>query len=172
MSLARIIVPLLLAPTVAFAGTSYDRAPVVAVEPVYEIVTHTVPREQCYEQNVAYREPTSRRSFAGPIVGAIIGGVIGNALGHHHHDKEVATVVGALVGGSIGAGVARRNRYHDAPVSYRIEEVCNVVQEVREEQRLAGYDVTYRYGNRTYTTRMQRHPGDSVRVRVRVTPVP
>ncbi len=171
MSIARVIVPLLLAPTVAFGATNYDRAPVVAVEPVYEIVTHAVPREQCYEQNVAYREPTQRRSFTGPIVGAIIGGAIGNALGHHKHNKQVGVVVGALLGGSIGADVARRNRYRDAPVSYRTEEVCNVVQDIREEERLAGYDVTYRYGGRTYTTRMQRHPGDSVRVRVRVTPV-
>ncbi len=171
MSVGKFIVPVLLVPTVAFAGTNYDRASVVAVEPVYEIVTHTVPREQCHEQQVEYRQPTRARSITAPIIGAIIGGAIGNAVGHHKSNKQVGTVVGALLGGSIGADVARRNRYDDAPVGYRTEEVCNVVQDIREEERLAGYDVTYRYAGSTYTTRMRNHPGDSIRVRVRVTPV-
>ena len=92
-------------------------------------------------------------------------------MGHHKSNKQVGTVVGALLGGSIGADVARRNRYYDAPVGYRTEEVCNVVQDIVDEERLAGYDVTYRYAGSTYTTRMRNHPGDSIRVRVRVTPV-
>ena len=31
-----------------------------------------------------------------------------------------------------------------------------------------GYDVTYRYGGREYTTRTDHHPGDRIRVRVDV----
>jgi uncharacterized protein YcfJ len=171
MSIGKVIAPLLLLPSVAFAGTSYFSAPVVGVDPVYEVVTHSVPREQCYERDVAYRQPTYARSVTAPIVGAIIGGAIGNAVGHHKRNKQVGTVVGALLGGSIGADVARRHRYRNARLSYRTEEVCSIVEEFREEERLAGYDVTYRYGAGTYTTRMRHHPGDSIRVKVRVTPV-
>ena len=36
--------------------------------------------------------------------------------------------------------------------------------------RVSGYDVTYEYGNRTYHTRTDHHPGDRIRIRVDVRP--
>ena len=45
------------------------------------------------------------------------------------------------------------------------------MHEVHEEERLAGYSVTYVYAGETYTTRRRRDPGDSIRVRVSVRPV-
>ena len=39
-----------------------------------------------------------------------------------------------------------------------------------DDERLAGYDVTYEYANRTYRTRTDYHPGDRIRVRVDVQP--
>jgi uncharacterized protein YcfJ len=160
-----------LAPGVAFAGTTYDRAEVVGVEPIYETVAYTVPTEQCHEERVAYHTPTRRASATVPIVGAIIGGAIGNAVGHKKRNKQVGAVVGAVLGGSIGADIARKNRrYSSDEVRYRTEEVCQTIHETREEERLRGYDVSYVYGGATYTTRMKRDPGDSIRVRVRVSP--
>lgn len=164
----RYAVPILLLPSLAFGSTTYERARVVGVQPVYETVAYTTPVEQCTEARVAYGQPR-RGSVTGPILGAIIGGALGNAVGHNKKNKQVGTAVGAVLGGSIGADIARNNRRSDQ-VRYRTEEVCDVVHETREEERIAGYDVSYVYAGTTYRTRMNRDPGDSIRVRVRVSP--
>ncbi len=168
MSVLRVLAPLLLLPTIALAGTSYDYAKVVGVEPIYETVSYAIPREQCFDERVVHGG--GHRSATAPIFGALIGGAIGNAVGHNKRNKQVGTVIGALLGGSIGADIARENRYRHGPVSYHTEQVCTVVNEYAEEERLAGYRVRYRYAGETYTTRMNRDPGDRLRVRVRVTP--
>ena len=159
---------LLVFPASALAGTEYDWAPVTGVTPVYETVTLVEPYEQCRNERVAYSN--GRGSATPPILGAIIGGALGNAVGHKKRNKQVGVVVGALLGGSIGADIARRNRGY-GHTSYHTQRRCHVVEQTRREERLTGYDVTYEYGGTTYRTRMQRDPGDSVRVRVRVTPV-
>jgi uncharacterized protein YcfJ len=165
-----LVVTVIVAPS-AWAGTSYERAQVVNVEPIYETVSQNIPIEQCQEERVAYQTGTARRSPTAPILGAIIGGAIGNAVGHSNTNKKVGTVVGAVLGGSIGADIAYHNRRYDhGEVRYRMEEVCHTTYEIREEERLAAYNVSYVYGGSTYSTRMQRHPGDSIRVRVRVSP--
>ena len=172
----RWLAPFLLAPAVMTAGmaqaaTSYERAPVTNVIPVYETVRFSVPVEQCREETVAYRNDHGRRSATGPILGAVIGGALGNALGNKKKNKQVGAVVGAVLGGSVGADISRRHRNaHGDEVRYRTEEVCTTHREEREEERLAGYDVSYVYGGQSYTTRMKRDPGESIRVRVRVTP--
>jgi len=155
----------------AFAGVSYDEAQVVRSEPIIETVSYTVPKETCQDEEVAYREYAGRRSATGPILGAIIGGAIGNALGHHKRNRQVGTVVGAVLGGSIGADISRnRSPRSGDVVRYRTERVCQVVNEYREEEQIAGYRVTYEYGGETYTTRMSQAPGRTIPVRVRVTP--
>ena len=159
---------LLLASASVLAQTEYGWAPVTSVAPVYESVTVVEPREECRDERVAYRE--GRGSATPSILGAIIGGALGNAVGHKKRNKQVGVAVGALLGGSIGADIGRRHRTYN-PVSYGTQRRCHVVEQTRREQRLSGYDVTYEYGGTTYRTRMQRDPGDSVRVRVRVTPV-
>ena len=154
-----------------YERVSYDRAKVVAVEPLYETVSYDVPREQCYVERVPSRHDGRHgRSATAPIVGAIIGGALGNAVGHKKRNKQVGTVVGAILGGSIGADIGRRNHRNYQHVSYSDQQVCRVVSDTREEERLLGYRVTYRYAGETYTTRMDRDPGPSLRVRVRVSP--
>ena len=182
---ARVVGPVLavaLVPALALADRGYERgyergygsryqyAEVLAAEPIYHRVAYTVPVEQCRQQTVAYREPQAR-SYTGPILGAIVGGAIGNAVGHKKRNKQVGVAVGAVLGGTIGADIARRNRSYAHDVRYGTEEVCSVVHEEHAEERLEGYDVTYRYGGQTYTTRMDRHPGSTLRVQVSVTPV-
>ena len=54
-----------------------------------------------------------------------------------------------------------------APVTRDVER-CRTVDTGRDV--LDGYDVTYRYQNRDFTTRLAYHPGDRVQVRVDVTP--
>ena len=154
----------------ASAGSTYDQAQVVDVQPLYETVRYEVPREQCHVERVPVRRHASRGSATAPILGAIIGGAIGNAVGHKKRNKQVGTVVGAVLGGSIGADVARRNRHRYDDLAYTNQEVCRTVSEYREEDRVSGYRVTYRYAGELYTTRMSRDPGATLPVRVHVTP--
>jgi uncharacterized protein YcfJ len=177
MSVLRYLAPVLLAPSLAVAGTSIDRALVVEVEPVYRSYDYSVPVEQCRLVDLPVHvehHDSHYRSFTGPIVGAIIGGAIGNALGHNKTNKKVGTAVGAILGGSIGrdmSGRYHRDRYHPRTVSYQTEQVCETVYETEERLELDGYDVTYRYAGQTHTTRMEHDPGKYLKVRVNVTPV-
>jgi uncharacterized protein YcfJ len=159
-----------LVPSVALANHGYQYAKVLSSDPIYETVSYSVPVEQCRDETVAYHD-NGRRSATAPILGAVIGGAIGNAVGHKKRNKQVGTVVGAILGGSVGADISRRNRGYGQDVRYSTREVCTVVHESHREERLAGYRVTYRYGGETYTTEMDRDPGSSLRVQVRVTPV-
>jgi|TARA_B100000315_G_scaffold231632_1_gene243127 uncharacterized protein YcfJ len=132
---------------------------------VYEKVRYSVPVETCTTEYVSHHG----RSHTAPIVGAIIGGAVGHAVGHHKRNKQIGTVVGALLGGTIGADVARRHGSHRPGIHER--QVCDVVDEYHTEDRLTGYDVTYRYAGWTYTARMDHKPGKYVPVHIRVTPL-
>jgi len=182
MSFSQYLAPMALIPILvlasgsADAGVSYSKARVVKVEPQYQTVTYTVPTEQCrFERVPVYRDDYGyqRRSYTAPIVGAIIGGAVGNAVVHGKTRKRVGTAVGAVLGASIGADVSRQRDagYRSRPVSYRQEQVCETVDEVREEHQLSGYEVKYRFAGETYVTLMDRDPGRFLRVRVDVTPV-
>lgn len=159
----------LMAPAAHAAGV-YDEAKVVNVEPLYERVSYSVPTEVCREEQVSYQAQRRRGGATAPILGAVIGGAIGNAVGHHKRNRQVGTAVGALLGGSIGADIARNRRSSEGERRYRSEQVCHTEREIREEERAAGYRVTYAYAGQTHTTRMNRDPGPTLRVRVNVTP--
>ena len=166
------LVSLALAPALTFASVQYDQARVVAVRPVIETVSYTAPREVCAEQQVPYGQP--RPATAMPtVLGAVLGGAVGNALGHDSENEKVGAVVGAVLGGAVGYDWSRRHAETagPSPVGYRTQQVCNVVHDLHEEERIAGYDVTYAYLGQTYTTRMSYDPGRTVRVRVQVDPV-
>jgi len=153
------------------AQAAYDEARVVSVEPIYETVRYSEPRQECRQEKVAYYEDRYKARSATPtIIGALIGGAIGNGLGHNKTNKRVGTAVGAILGGSIGSDISKQ-KHSKSRKHYSTEEVCTVVEDWHEEEQLSGYHVTYAYGGETYTTRTANHPGDSLRVRVRVTPV-
>lgn len=166
-----LVVAATLVPTTALADGRYQYARVLSSDPIYETVSYTVPVEECRQEPVAYPQDRGRASATGPIVGAIIGGALGNAVGHKKRNKQVGTAVGAILGGSIGADIARRHRQQNAYTRYGTEQVCSVYHEERFEEELTGYRVTYRYGGETYSTTLDHDPGDSLRVRVHVTPV-
>lgn len=140
----------------AMAETYYDYAKVKKARPVFHYVTISEPVEQCY--NVRYR--TRRHHDGAPTVaGAIIGGVIGNAIG----DNRASTVAGAIIGGSLGHSASHR--------AHRVERRCEIVHEnTRKVKKLKGYKVKYRYNGDTYHTFMRKHPGDKIKVRVKVSP--
>lgn len=139
----------------------YERAKVTHVAPIYNIIEHEQPRRDCYTEEVygshSYSDPGST------LVGGIIGGVIGHNISH---GDRGATAFGTLVGATIGSNNSRR----EVPYT-RSQNRCTVRTDYVEEERLVGYRVTYRYRGHKYTTRMDRDPGEYVRLRVEATPV-
>jgi hypothetical protein len=119
---------------------------------------------------------TTGRTVA-TVVGGVLGAVIGSQVGGGSA-RYATSAIGSMVGGIAGQRVyenAHRQRYPQ-PVSI---QVCDPVPvdgrgystgyPVNDSQ-VSGYDVTYEYGGRTYTTRTSYNPGDRIRVRVDVTP--
>ncbi len=147
----------------------YAQAEVLRAEPQYEVVRREVPREVCRSEEVT--RPRGGYSVTSPVLGAVIGGALGNAVGHSRRNKQVGVAVGALLGGAIGHDIARRNQERNGGYDVESRDVCRVETSYEEDERLTGYDVTYRYGGETYTTFMDRDPGPRLRVRVDVTPV-
>lgn len=148
-------------------GEYFDEAKVVRVEPIVRQVRVSVPHEECWDEDVPVYH-SGYRSATPMILGGIIGGVVGNTMGKGH-GKDAATVAGTILGGSIGRDIG-----HDAqrpPVYETAHEThCKQVVDYREEERIEGYWVTYRYRGDEYVTRMPHDPGKRVRVRVTVQP--
>jgi uncharacterized protein YcfJ len=172
MNVKRWLGSVALVPAVGFASVQYDQARVVSVQPVIETVSYTAPRQVCQEQSIPYTQPGPATATP-TVVGAVLGGALGNALGHDTQNEKVGAVVGAVLGGAVGYDWSRRRAAiaGTSPVYYRTQQLCSVVQDVREEEHIAGYDVTYTYLGQTYMTRMGYDPGRTVRVRVQVDPV-
>ena len=163
------LLSLMLSVPAVWADSGYAEADVIAVSPRYETVTYSEPREECRLERVAYSD-RGHKSSTPKIVGALIGGALGNAVGAKRPNKQVGAVVGGLLGYSIGKDIARHNHRHRNEVRYRQEEVCEVFYDRREEQQLSGYDVTYEYGGKRYQALLDEHPGETLRVKVRVRP--
>ena len=163
---------LAVASTVAWADIVYHEVPVLDVEPIKTAVRVVEPEQQCWHEDVRQRPHVEGRSATAPLVGAVVGGMIGNAVGHNKRNKQVGAVVGALLGGSVGADIARRNHHDRGVHQVRTvrQEVCETVNRTRTEERVTGYLVTYRYAGETHRSRMTHRPGETIRIRVRVTP--
>ena len=124
----------------------------------------------------------------GAAVGAIVGGALGNQAGKGD-GRKAATIAGAVIGGVIGAEVAENNR-RDRPYAdiayprdgysrcygngygngYGYNDGYRRDDRYGYEERVIGYNVTYRYAGRNYRTQMDHHPGRTIRVRVDVRP--
>ena len=156
----------------ALAGTSYDEADVLSSTPIYRVVETTSPQRECWEEEVsrpAHRY--SRDDSATPeLFGALLGGALGNAVGNNKSNKRVGAVVGAVLGGSIAGDLSRQSRVSNEVVIDTVER-CRTVSNTVQEEKLVGYDVRYSYNGREQTVRMDRDPGDTVKVRVNVEPV-
>ena len=143
-----------------------------------------------YHQNSPQHYRTSRSSSGATplILGGVVGGAIGNALGHSKKNKQVGALVGAVLGATIGQSIVnndidrnyygsghrshkkQNHAYSNHTVGYTTEQHFEVVHESYQEERLVGYRVHYEYNNRTYVTRRQTDPGDTIRLRVAVSP--
>jgi len=148
---------------------------VTRVEPRMEQVRQ--PREECRTEYVQTApQPVQReRSAGGAILGAVAGGIIGNQVGRGS-GKAAATAVGVMAGAvagdriSNGTSDSQPQQYDSRYPQEQAVRRCRMVESY--ESRTVGYDVTYSYGGRSYTSMMPRDPGDRVRLRVSVEPDP
>lgn len=149
-------------------SVNYGYADVLRADAVYETVRYREPREECFDEPVTVRERGGGDPTGGTVVGAIIGGVVGNQVGSGS-GRRAATAAGAVIGGAIGRDVDRRNGGPDR-VYEGSERRCRVVEVEREDRRIAGYDVEYRYKGDIFVSRLDYDPGNKLRVRVTVAP--
>ncbi|MCG8671543.1 MAG: glycine zipper 2TM domain-containing protein [Pseudomonadales bacterium] len=150
-------------------NVSYDYGTVLSASPITKIISYHEPRQQCWVETVE-RGGHQEYSATGTILGGVIGAAIGNRVGHKKRNKQVGAVAGALLGASIGNDISRRNAPRHGGYSEQVEK-CKVVNEYVEEEQVVGYKVSYRYQGETYTTRTQNHPGDTIKLKLSVTPV-
>jgi uncharacterized protein YcfJ len=157
-------------------GARYAWARVVDAQPIYAAERQPVSRQVCYQQP-GYEVQRTRyvNPNQGPatLLGAIIGGALGNTAGHGD-GRAAATIAGAVIGGAIGNNATRDDGYYQSQQGYVPGyQDCRVQTQWRRQNRVIGYDVTYRYDGRTYRTRTPYDPGERLRVRVDqyVTPV-
>lgn len=143
----------------------YDKARVINVEPVYTTVRISVPYQECYKQEVRTHRHRGDKG-ASTLLGGIIGGAVGHNVGNH---RKGATIAGAIIGAAVGNELGRNRRHRDEYVRY--EDVCETNYSYEEQQRIDGYNVTYRYKGELFTTYMKDRPGKRLRVRVHVSPV-
>lgn len=149
-------------------ATWYVDAPVVHVERMTESVRVSEPREYCWNERVHHTE-RPRGGVKGALVGSIIGGAIGNNVARGEDDRQTARLAGAVLGGVFGHSVSQGPPGHGRRV-VRTERRCDVEYVSHREERVTGYRVTYRYDGREMTTWRKHHPGDRIRLRVRIDP--
>lgn len=145
-----------------------DTARVIKVKPIYETVRVSVPEERCWRERSYQSKYRHDGSYTGPLVGAIVGGVVGNRFGAGS-GKTAMTVAGTLLGASIANDLDRDSREVDYRPVHRRR--CETVDRYESHEEIVAYRVKYRYKGRTYRTRMNHDPGDTIRVRVTVRPI-
>lgn len=140
-------------------NVTHGYAQVLRASPVYETVRTRTPEQRC-------EVPGSRSGgdpTAGTVVGAVVGGALGNQAGKGD-GRRASTLAGVVIGGAIGRRIDRGN---GSGAGSR----CRSVDVERTKRRIAGYDVEYQYKGEKYMSRLDRDPGNRLRVRVSITPV-
>ena len=158
-----LIVTGMLSSAFANAGDYYgDRARVLSASPILERIN--VPRSDCrteYETRTIKED----RSYLGSIVGGLAGGLVGSRFGGGN-GRLATTAIGAGVGAVVGDHIDNGDRGYS---SERVPvERCATVDNWTTQTR--GYNVTYEYEGRTYTTVTDRDPGPYIPVEVSVRP--
>jgi uncharacterized protein YcfJ len=170
-----LITSLLCLSAMPFAGAAdfEDYGHVVRVQPRTEQVNR--PRQECkteYVQVPVQQAPAQQeRNVGGSIVGGIAGALIGNQIGGGT-GRTTATAVGAIAGAMAGDRMGNSNSNsqpsHPQQVTEQAVRQCRTVD--AWESRTVGYDVTYDYRGRNYTSTMAFDPGQRVKLRVSVEP--
>ncbi len=135
-------------------------AKVIDVRPITETISVPERREMC--ERIPPEERRRHKSHGGAILGGIIGGVLGNQVGKGN-GRKAATAAGLVIGSAIGNKNDERRAHAPGP-----DTRCYLDTVYREEEQLAGYDVSYRYNGEVRHTRMRQHPGSEIQLRVDV----
>ncbi|MGI9343850.1 MAG: hypothetical protein ACR2QV_13510 [Gammaproteobacteria bacterium] len=126
-------------PVASASGSYFDTARVIASEPVYE-----TRREPSQEQQCGYRPSDAPARVDNRVLGDV------------RLVDKTANLSDAMM-----TDIAIRKP--GEPV-YR----CRMVERMNERKQLIGYDVRYEYGGRIYARRVTEQPGDTLRIRVRL----
>jgi uncharacterized protein YcfJ len=149
-------------------STSHVDAPVVSSEPIVEVITRRIPHEQCHDAQVKVVESGGTHSPTPGLLGAAVGGAVGGAAAQDSRYQPLIIGAGALLGASIGTDIAHQR---SAQSYYVTEQRCGIDYELRDTERVVGYRVGYRYQDNVYYTRTATPPGESIRLRVDVSPL-
>jgi uncharacterized protein YcfJ len=153
------------------SNAQFDYARVISAEPILRYVTISTPVRECWEDVEYYTvNRGARGTGASTLVGAIVGGVIGHQFGSGR-GNDAATVAGTLIGAAVGNDSGRRRNGHSQVEYSRPVQRCDTVVRERQEERIDGYNVVYKYHGQKYATRMPYDPGRELRIRVDVRPV-
>lgn len=122
-----------------------EQGRVLSATPVIQQVA--IPQQVCGSDYVySRRQPTG----GGALLGAIVGGLAGSAIGGGS-GRAAATAIGVMGGSIVG------NQVEAGPPGYYPVQRCGT--QTYYENRTVGYDVTYEYAGRRYTTRTDYNPG-------------
>jgi len=153
-------------PTTRQVNRIHDYADVTRVEPIYRTVRVSQPRRECWdEQRTVQGGNYGDNRAGGTIIGGVLGGVAGHQIGKGR-GNTAATIIGTLLGSKIGRDMSSDGSGARAHTTTRT--VCRTVNDYREEERLQGYRVSYRYQGRIYTTTMNKKPGSRIRIKVKM----
>ncbi len=145
-----------------YARAEVVYAPVIYVEPLYQIVRRTRPSRECWSTTESYADGRGGDSAAGLVLGGVLGGMLGNNIAHGH-DRDVAVIAGTLLGATIGHDLDHGRAA--APVT---RTRCEEYSDDDTHQQIIGYRVQYRYSGRIYETQTERPPGAHVRITVSI----
>ena len=126
-------------------------------------VTETIvtPREECNDVQVQRQVPAQDRDrVAGTVIGGIAGGLLGSTIGSGS-GRTAATVLGAA-GGAYAGNRVQKNMQRKEVIT-TTERRCKTVNDTT--QKLVGYDVTYRLGDKEGTLRTSFKPGTTLPVK-------
>ncbi|PAU65094.1 hypothetical protein BZL41_07885 [Pseudomonas sp. PIC25] len=145
--------------TYSLVGGGPEYAEVLAVEPIKETIK--TPREVCKDVTVTRQRPVQdQHQIAGTVIGAVAGGLLGNQVGGGN-GKKIATVAGAAAGGYAGNKIQEGMQARDTYTT--TETRCNTVTDTSE--KVVGYDVKYKLGEKVGKVRMDRDPGAAIPVK-------
>lgn len=148
----------------ASAADFDDFGRVLSVAPLVEQINQ--PRQECRTEYVPVQRQQPR-SVGGSIIGGIAGGLLGNQVGGGN-GRTAATAAGAIAGAITGDRIDNNQQGFQAgqePVRQ-----CRTVD--HWETRNNGFNVTYEYHGRNFTSTLPYDPGQRVPLHVAVTPRP
>ena len=126
-------------------------------------------RDGYYDQNGNYRSGSQTGATVATVIGGVVGAVVGSQVGGGSAGYATSAI-GSMVGGRAGKQIYEQNQRQRNATTRVCDPEPVDGRYAGNDRAIDAYDVTYEYAGRRYTTRMNHHPGDRIRVRVDVRP--